>query len=113
MPERKPLIVRGEMTSVATCPPQLSLQQPALVDPSSHVMKSTPPLRNAAEPVIVGTTLRNQASHAASPQSCVAWHMLGVTQAKFAAGRELMSQPNCVNGTTCAAQRAGLLRMSM
>src|ERR1700730_1896971 len=113
MPERKPLIVRGEMTSVATCPPQLSLQQPALVDPSSHVMKSTPPLRNAAEPVIVGTTLRNQASPAASPQSCVSLHMLGVIQTKFGTGPALMSPPNCVNGTTCAAQRAGLLGISM
>src|ERR1700724_4434058 len=101
------------MTSVATCPPQASPQQPALLDPSSQVMKSTPPLRNAADPVIGGTTLCNHASPVETGQSWVSLHMLGVTHTKFATSPLLMSTPNWVNGTTCAAQRAALLRMSV
>src|SRR6266851_2167428 len=103
----------GEMTRVATCPPQASPQQLALLDPSSQVMKRTPPLRNAAEPVIRGTTLRSHASPVATGQSWVSLHMLGVIQTKFGTCPVLTSTPNCVNGTTWAAQRAGLLRMSV
>src|SRR5713226_7298870 len=100
MLERKPLIDLGEMTSVATCPPQVSPQQPALLEPSSQVMKRTPPLRNAAEPVIAGTTLPSHASPVETPQSCMSLHMLGVIQTKFGTWPRLMSAPNCVNGTT-------------
>src|SRR2546428_4371063 len=113
MLERAPAIDVGEITSVATCPPQASPQQPALLDPSSQVMKRTPPLRKAAEPVVVGTTLRNQASPVETGQSCVSLHMLGVIHTKFGTWPLLISRPNCVNGTTCAAHRAGLLRMSV
>src|SRR5207245_9435284 len=101
------------MTSVATRPPQASPQQPALLEPSSQVMNSTPPLRNAGEPVIVGTTLRNQPSPVETPQSCMSLHMLGVIQVKFGTRPLLMSLPNWAKGTTTAAQRPALVRLSL
>src|SRR5438445_11517536 len=113
MLERTPAIDFGEMTSVATCPPQASPQQLALLDPSSQVMKRAPPLRKAAEPRIRGTTVPSQASPVATGQSWVSLHMLGVIQTQFGTWPALMSTPNCVNGTTWAAQRAALLRMSV
>src|SRR2546426_10264943 len=113
MLERAPAIDFGEITSVATCPPHASPQQPALLDPSSQVMKRTPPLRNAAEPVIRGTTLPSQASPVETGQSWVSLHMLGVIQTKLGTWAVLMSTPNCVNGTMWAAHRAVLLRISV
>src|SRR5207302_5331828 len=106
-------MARGEMTRVGTCPPQLSPQQPALLEPSSQVMNSAPPFRNAADPVMVGTTLRNQASPVATLQSCMSLHMLGVIHTKFGTWPLFMSPENWLKGTTCAAQRAALLRMSL
>src|SRR6266568_7785957 len=113
MLEWAPAIDFGEMTSVATCPPQASPQQLASLDPSSQVMKRTPPLRKAAEPMIRGTTLASQVSPVETGQSCVSLHMLGVIQTKFGTRPVLMSTPNWVNGTTWAAHRAALLRMSV
>src|SRR3989442_15032494 len=113
MPEGPPATDFGEITSVATCPPHASPQHPALLDPSSQVMKRTPPLRKAAEAVIRGTTVPSQASPVETGQSWVSLHMLGVIHTKLGTWPLLMSTPNCVKGTTCAAQRAGLLRMSV
>src|SRR5438270_1870584 len=113
MLERNPAIDFGEMTNVATCPPQASPQQLALLDPSSQVMKSTPPLRKADEPMMRETTLLNQASPGETGQSWVSLHMLGVIQTKLSTWPLFMSTPNCVNGTTWAAQRAALSRMSV
>src|ERR1700737_424429 len=101
------------MTSVATCPPQASPQQPPLVDPSPRVMKRTPPRRKAADPVIVGTTLCNHASPVETGQSWVSLHMLGVIHTKFGTWPLLMSSPNWVKGTTWVTHRPGLLRMSL
>src|SRR5437879_1142288 len=113
MLERAPGIDFGEMTSVATWPPQASPQQPALLEPSSQVMKRAPPLRKAGEAVIRGTMLPSHASPVATGQSWVSLHMLGVIQTKFGTWPVLRSTPNWVNGTTWAAHRAGLLRMSL
>src|SRR2546423_6921353 len=113
MPERKPARALGEMTRVATCPPPPFPQQPALLEPSSQVMKRTPPLRKAAEAVIVGTTVRSQLSPVETPQSWVSLHMLGVIHTKFGTWPLLMSPPNSVNGTTWAAQRAARVRISL
>src|SRR6202022_1575932 len=101
------------MTRVATCPPHASPQQPALVDPSSQVMKRTPPLRNAADPVMLGTTRCTQAQPVETGQSWVSLHMLGVIHTKFGTWPLLMSTPNCVKGTTWVTHRPGLLRMSL
>ena len=46
--------------------------------PSSNVMNSVPPARQAADPVIRGTKLRSQASPSATAQSCMSWHMFGM-----------------------------------
>src|ERR1700737_64626 len=113
MAERKPLIDLAEMTSVATWPPQASAQQLALLDPSSQAMKRTPPLRNAAELVIRGTTVPSHASPVETGQSWVSLHMLGVIHTKFGTWPLLMSDPNWVKGTTCVTHRPGLLRMSL
>src|ERR1700682_124800 len=100
MLDRKPGIDLGEMTSVTTCPPQASPQQVALLDPSSQVMKRTPPSRKAAEPVIRGTMVPSHASPVETGQSWVSLHMLGVIQTKLGTWPVLMSTANCVNGTT-------------
>src|SRR2546421_13065789 len=106
-------MTRGEMTRVATRPPQESPQQPALLEPSSQVMNSTPPFRNAADAVIVGTTLRNQLSPVETAQSCISLHMLGVIQTRFGTWPLRISPENWVKGTTCAAQRAAFVRISL
>src|SRR5437879_12211778 len=98
MLERAPAIDFGEMTSVATCPPQASPQQLALLDPSSQVMKSTPPLRKAAEPMMRGTTVPSQASPVETGQSWVSLHMVGVIRTKFGSGPALMCTPEGVDG---------------
>src|ERR1700687_4284846 len=100
------------MTSVATWPPQASAQQLALLDPSSQVMKRTPPLRKADELMIRGTTVPRHASPVATGQSWVSLHMLGVIHTKFGAWPLLMSSPNWVQGTTWGRHRPGLLRLS-
>ena len=61
-------------------PPAAFVQHPAFVLPSSHVMNSAPPLRNAAELRMAGTWLRSQVSPVAMEQSCMSLHMLGVIQ---------------------------------
>src|SRR5438477_12370339 len=96
------------MTSVATRPPQESLQQPALLEPSSQVINSAPPLRNAAEAVIVGTTLRNQPSPVDTAQSCMSLHMLGVIQTRLGTWPLLMSAPYWLNVSTCTSNRVEL-----
>src|SRR5437879_12484259 len=103
MLERAPAIDFGEMTSVATCPPQASPQQLALLDPSSQVMKSTPPLRKAAEPMMRGTTVPSQASPVETGQSWVSLHMLGVIHTKVGSWPAPLSTPNCGNGQALGA----------
>src|SRR5437868_3105211 len=100
------------MTRVATWPPEALPQQPADDEPSSHVMNSTPPFLNAEEARIPGTTLASQVSPVAIEQSCMSLHILGVIQAKLGTVPAAKSVLSWVKGTTWAAQRAALVRMS-
>src|SRR5207244_10196917 len=109
--ERSPTIELGAITSEATWPPAAFAQQPADDAPSSQVMKRTPPFWKAEEARMLGTTLPNQPSPVAIEQSCMSLHMLGVIQAKFGTVPAERSALNCVDGTTCALQRAALVRM--
>src|SRR6478672_13749818 len=79
MADRYPALTPGPMTRVATLPPP-----PRLVDPSSHVMKTTLPVM-AEVRMIRGRKPRSHASPLAIEQSCIELHMFGTISSKFAA----------------------------
>jgi len=77
----------------------------ALLLPSSHNKKITPPLLNAAVPMILLTSVCTHVSPCAMLPSCMSLSRLGVMKAYLGRAFAARSTSNCEKSTTCSLQR--------